>query len=214
MAVTYIVPSIGRSGSSLVAWMIGHAVRQKVVFREDLHQPADGTQVLKTHSLYTGDPPYPYKAVFLWASVGDVIASMWQFGRTPSRPKLDKDQLAGHLKNLCVPAPARDRFWRLVNDDGDWTRAWLSLIEGDQLGFIENIETWNTCPHAYFVQYEELCLVPVYITRLISIFLGVDLKVPQIRDRNGWFEDLPALIQEAVWDVYGDLTVCEVLNEI
>lgn len=189
----YIVPSIGRCGSSVMAHQLhlasgaeGWQYRQNWTLHNDT--------VMKTHAAFTGEPAFDYRAVFCWGNIGDIVASMW----------LGMDgHLMAHLAHLGVMPQHRQTFAALLR--ADQTDAWLYLVQGDKLHLKHNFRSWHKAQHVLFVHYDDWLADPASIFRRVSEVTGLQVESRPLHARRGHFGHLPDALQAALRYEYGSL---------
>ena len=193
-----LIPSMGRCGSTLVADSIAAALNTKVHFVPDYHNAPD-VKVLKTHAPYTGEPPYDYRAVYVWGNVGDIIHSLYE-GRTSwgGDPRIGMQK---HLQHLGIGLCEIGFFFELLREDKD--KAFEYLIEEDHLRFGANCESWEyDLPKVLFVRYNEMCQYPIETFDAISDFIGTHILPPEIKPRQSSMSKLPQHLQQLIRETY------------
>lgn len=188
----YIVPSIGRSGSTLVTRLICEATGRTEGYTQDLfqqHLVDDGT-VKKTHAHFVAELPYEYRAVYTWGDVGDVLSSMFS-GRV---------NLPVHLEHLEVDVENQIAFWEMLDRDAD--EAFAFLVEGDRLRLWENIRSWALSERVLFVEYERLCSDKNEVLAAMREHTGLALPDFDVKPRVTGRAQLSPEVRALVDDVY------------
>jgi hypothetical protein len=189
----FIVPSIGRCGSSVMAHQLhkaSGAPNWVYVQAWDLSRQ----RVVKTHAPFYDEPDDDYRAVFCWGHIGDIIHSMY----------LGMDgHLVPHLRHLEVSAHHVDVFTAL--SQASKADAWLYLVQGDKLGFKRNLSTWERANNVLFVHYDDWLRDAAETYDRVSEFAGLTVKPRTLHDRRGDFTQLPVMVQDGIWREYGEL---------
>lgn len=188
----YIVASLGRCGSTLVAHAIGCAAERPVWITRDLSSAPCGRQVIKTHAHFQGELLEPFRAVFVWGFVEDIFASLMSIR--------DRGWMLAHLAHLQV-RPEHIEVYRMLSRRRRYTAVWRYLVEGDKLRFVENVRSWARAK-ALFIQYEKLCMYPEWKSRKISNYLDLDVPLPAIRPRQSDWRELPRSVHRAIQESY------------
>jgi hypothetical protein len=191
----FIVPSIGRCASTLIANLIMQAIGKPVCYVWDI-KTEYGPFVSKTHQHFLGEPAYPYRAVYVWGHIGDIIASMYHWDITRN--------FESHFAHLEVEPEHRSYFFEMIRrglrEDG-----WLYLVDDDKLRFKNNLASWEQARHVLFIRYEDLCADAPTTMAHINHFTGLTLDVPRIVPRKGRFGHLSGGLQQAIQHEYGEL---------
>ena len=193
-----LIPSMGRCGSTLVADSIAAVLNTKVHFVPNYHNAPD-VKVLKTHAPYSGEPPYDYRAVYLWGNIGDIIHSLYE-GRISwgGDPRIGMQK---HLQHLGIGLCEIGFFFELLREDKD--KAFEYLIEQDRLRLKTNCESWEyDLPRVLFIQYESLCLSPEVYFGLISAHIDIRVPPPEIKPRQSSMSKLPEHLQQLIRETY------------
>lgn len=188
----YLIPSIGRCGSTHFTYWVGEAAGMEVRFSMDPHRHFTDGMVNKTHWHYQG--PYPFeewKAIYIWGHVGDSIASIHS-GRVKT---------LAHFRNLMVVNDHLIEFERL-RQKASKEDAFLWMIEGDKFRFKENYRSWKLAPNTIFVKYEEFVGGPDWVRRQLSNFLGLEFPGTEVKQRASNWQNLSGKLQGAIIKEY------------
>jgi len=202
----YIVPSIGRSGSKLIATQIAAACGKKLVIIRSL-KDYDKPGVKKTHLHFRDEFSFPYRAVYMYSDIGSSIASLYSLAKQ-GKYRFLKD----HFKNLEIdPDDIKEFFQRLKTEstNPDVENAFLYMTQGDKFRFMENMRSWRRSRHTLFLRYEDLMKNKDEMSKRISQHLGVQLPGFKPGKRKSRPEELPAVLREeisATYVAWSDLT--------
>jgi len=180
----YVVPSIGRCGSTLIWELMNEALKT-----EDIPLP-NGHILFKTHEHYRGQFK-DYKTIYMYGFIGDVIAS------------LCTKQISGlkqHFAQLEI-LPKHIAVFMFLDKIHRCLALWY-LIIGDKFRYKENMHSWKKHTDILFVKYEDLCGNKDKKMQEISSFLGFDLPDFDIKKRKSSFNSLPKFLQKAITKEY------------
>jgi hypothetical protein len=181
--------------------IIAKTLNTPYVFVRDYSNIVDNRRIFKTHASYTGEPNYEYKAVYMWAGVGDVLCSLYL-----NRTSYGGDPYLGlryHLMHLGMAQRDINRFFALDNTSRD--DAFEYLIYGDRIGLQENVKSWYRSPHTIKYHYNDLCKRPKLALEYIGQHLGIEglsEHTPTITPRLGRFGKLPTHLRDLILDTY------------
>jgi len=197
--MTFIIASIGRSGSTLVWDLIGQSTGRPQIFLKDFDQFAlHQGKVIKTHDRFLSEPEFEYRAIFLHDEIVNVIASLFH------RHLTDKNfQMNVHLVNLNIRYLHRQVF-RYITQGGRHfhhlraTLAFGYLIIGDKFLFKQNSASWQGARQCLTVHYHDLISQKERTLQAMSAHLGVPLKDFPVRARESQTQRLPWIIRMLV----------------
>lgn len=183
----YVVASIGRSGSTLIADLIDQATGSQHAYTQDIVN--SNLQTKKTHAHFIKDLEN-HKTIFMFADIYDVITSLY----------LERIPLLEHFNHLEIKKSDIRifRFLYKINKN----LGFIYLILGDKFRFIENIESWKKSSQVIFVNYESLCENKDFEIERISNFLGIKLPDFKVKQRVSKPDILPKLIKIAIKNTY------------
>lgn len=174
--INYIIPSIGRSWSTLMTSLIVNASGKKDDFFIDLPNK-QWNNVIKTHSPLFKEPEFQYKAIYMYWDIESTIASTYRVN------------LLKHLTNLHVKTYHKIIFYVLyIINKNIW---FLYLIKWDKFRFKENIDSRKKSKNTLFVKYEDLINNKDKKIEEISEFLWLKLPNFKIKKRKTSFSNLP-----------------------
>ncbi len=188
-----IVASIGASGSRLMAQLLRDATGRSHA-NDDF--PGDWRgKILHTHLPYHVEyerklARRKFKAVYMLGHIGDAICSFYE-GRISVLTGFKLMGIDGNIINEFVRIEERDK-----------TAAWMYMVDGDKLGWKENILSWDTAPNTLSVRYEALCLQPMAICEIISQHIGYTVTPPKIITRKSDWRRLPYPLKKMLIDEY------------
>ena len=189
----YVIPSLGRCGSSVMARAIERASGASGwPYRQDWARATDA--VIKTHGHFHGEPAFEYRAVYCWGPLGDVFASLRSYMGA---------HLIPHLEHLGVAADQIADFNQLSASDD--LGAWLYLITGDKCRFVDNLTTWEGSQQALFVHYTDWERNAEEVFRRVSAHTQLAVKPVTLHARRGHMGDLHPTLQAAIRAEYGGL---------
>lgn len=200
----YIVAGIGRSGSNLLVNLIKKASGKKSEF-VNLYA-ALGKQnhcVKKTHLHFKGELSCDYSAIFLYADIAGIIASLHKIC-VDKKEALDsvpwKIFINSHLEHLEVKRAHLVIFrWILKCNK---LLAFLYLAVGDKFRFKENIASWKHSKKTLFIKYDALCSDKEDTLKRISQHLGLAIPDFVVKQRKSSKKDLPFLLRMVVKCAY------------
>lgn len=203
-----IIPSMGRCGSSYIAWQIAHAFDQQVIYAQD-YKNAPAGQIIKTHGFYAGMEPDD-KFIFVAGEVGHIYASLFEMSMAEYPASMTiLDHLAVHFEHMGVNVQNQLAFWQTLTYDP--IKAWVNLINQDGLQLKTQWASWTTAlprafvPHFMVILYEVFLKQPEVFEKSLKLFLHTDVDlVVKLPDTNA--SDLPNPIQKSVINTYGSLT--------
>lgn len=189
----YIIPSIGRCASSMMAHQIHKAAGSPDwQYRQDWINAPD--QVIKTHAHFEHEPAFDYRAVYCTGRIGDVIASMFR--------GMD-GHLMQHLVHLDMSGNDLRTAWGM--GPSQYLDRWIYWVDGDRFRFKRNLESWRQAEHVLFVHYDQWEADPVMTFNRVSAFTGLPIVPTPIKPRRGHMNLLPKSLQDAIRQEYGDL---------
>src|SRR5262245_36846461 len=208
--MTYIVSSIGRSGSTLLWDLIADSTGREKLFVKDFNDfAAHQGKVIKTHDRFPAEPGYEYRAVFVHDDILNVIASLFH------RHLTDRNfQMNVHLVNLNIRYLHRQVF-RYITQGGRHlhglraTLAFGYLIIGDKFLFKSNTASWRKSRHNLTVDYRALINEKEKTLKAIGAHLGVAVKDFQVRARESEAKRLPWIIRWLVRLNYGQRSLLQ-----
>ncbi len=169
--MTYIVASIGRSGSTLISKLIAEAKGLNIKYVSDI-SIENKDFLIKTHSHFRKEPEHEYRAIFIYGNIYDAIYSMMH----------GKVNLKKHLVHLEVKQSDRRIFWFLHFFSK--TLAFKYIVKDDKLRFKENIVSWQKSKNTLFVDYDRLETEKKKVLEEISEFLNLQLSDFEFRKRE------------------------------
>ncbi len=196
----YLVPSIGRCGSSLMWELLitatGCPPDQINDLKKIKHAPA---QVIKTHDHYRATLDYNYRAVFMSGDIRSVIASL--YAKNPHF-------ICIHLKHIQVALPHRIVFGQLIRlakifrNDFFRERAFCYLVKNDKFLFKKNIESWKKSKNTIFINYNDLCQNQEKALRKISDHIGCSIDSFEVKQRTSNLSILPKSVLHLIESNY------------
>ncbi len=180
----FIVPSIWRSGSTLICNLISKWSKRPIKFLRDLSKLSKidkDIYVLKTHSPLKEKLNYNYKAIFIYWNIENAIASIYNI-----------KNINNHLINLWVNF--RNRLLFNIKKIFDKDDAYIFLIKWDKLNFKKNIKSWKKDKNTLFIKFEELLKNKKKKLKEISNFLWISIPDFDIKKRKTSSKDLPKRI--------------------
>ena len=197
---TFIIASIGRTGSTTMATKIAKAVSDNQRFLREI-DPAGSDEyprVLKTHMRFREEFRFPYKAIFLYSDISSSIASLYLKAREG-----DLHFLVAHLENLGV----RKRYiavFAVLLRLKMLSLAFLFLIIKDKFHFMELIDSWKRAKNVLFVSFESLTQETDTTLTQIASFLEIEPLSLNVRERNSSPTQLPAVLRWAIQAQYSE----------
>lgn len=185
----YLQPSTGKCGSTLMTQLIAQATGREICYAHHLSDFPGA--IKKTHSHFTGEPTFDYRAVFVYGHIGDGIAQLY----------FTKGVYDSHLVNLQMRESHRSAFYKILGKPASRfyeLRRFLAfayLVWGDKFRFNENIESWKKSKHTLFIKYEDWMMNKETVSRQVSRHLGIELPDFQVVKRSSSENDLPPLLR-------------------
>jgi hypothetical protein len=199
----YVIASIGRSGSTLIANLLFQATGAPVQFSSDLNSPGDG--IFKTHIHFKSEPKCGYKAIFIYSKdITDVICSMYAGRVDMKRHLFHLEVFRRHRLFFKAVTKIRRLFSNEKIDEALIKLAFRYMIANDKFRFMENALSWKASKNVLFVVYEDLCESKDRELLKISNFLGIRLPDFEVKERQARRDNIPADLIELSIKEYGD----------
>jgi len=196
----YIVPSIGRCGSTLLVRIIAESSGRERVFVSNINKlERHKGKVMKTHAHFKKEPNFDYKAVFLYADVLSIITSLYNIDR---KGRFMLIWLLGHLSHLEVKK-RHVIIFAFLYALGLLIRpikplAFAYLITNDKFRFKENMRAWSKSQNTLFIDYNALCAQKEETVEKISNYLGMHLYSFEIKPRTSNTKEIPQKLRKLV----------------
>jgi len=202
----YIFPSLGRCGSTLLYNLVRKSMDQDWAWAETFDDiKRFKGRLIKTHSAFTGNLEIEWKAVFIYADIAEIIASLYNIKKNYRYPGSTEPETwhTIHLKNLGVDKKHIVVFNFLLS----FSRfaAFLFLVIGDKYGFSEKVISWKKTGNTLFVNYNDLTNKKHKTMEKISKYLNVKLEDFEVKKRESSVNELPLLLKKVIQFQYGNI---------